>query len=134
MAIKKPSKKVTIDRDSLSGIEYPVFCFKHLQLTSIKDCQEPRFFFKFLERLQKLSDLGWNGIRASQRHGFGTEKIPVGEIKPMLPSFITPDVSHFTVFRANGDNRPFLGVRNSNNNKLFHIVFIESRFNDIYDH
>lgn len=129
--IIEPEKHLDVSKDSLDGIDYPVFCFKHLQTTSIKDCRESDFFFRFLERLQKLSNLGWNEIRKSPRHGFGIEPLPVDSIKPQLPAFITPDVKHLTVFRAHGDNRPFLGHQNG---KVFHIVFIESRFGDIYDH
>lgn len=136
MGIKRPKKNLKIkekELDSLNGIEYPVFCFKYLQPCSIKDCHEPKFFFHFLERLQKLSNIGWKEIRISYRHGFGTEKIPIEKIKPQLPTFVTPEIKHLIVFRADGDNRPFLGLINKNK-KLFHIIFIESQFGDIYDH
>lgn len=129
--IKPLDKNVNINTDSLSGIEYPVFCFKYLQFHSIKDCAEADFFFKFLERLQKLSELGWKEIRKSARHSFGTEKLSRGSIIPDLPKFVSPDVEHLTVFRANGDNRPFLGIQRG---KLFHVIFIECRFGDIYEH
>jgi hypothetical protein len=131
MKIKKPKKKVAIKEDHISGINYPIFCFKYLQTCSIKDCRDYDFFFKFLERLQKLAELGWNEIIHSHRHGFGTEKILLDKIKPALPLFITPDVGHFTVFRAGGNNKSFLGIRNGT---IFHIVFIEANFGDVYDH
>lgn len=47
-------------------------------------------------------------INVEHRHGYGTEKLPIEQIIAKLPPFITPEVSHLTVFRANGDNRPFL--------------------------
>ena len=131
MSIKKPEQKVNIQKDSLSGIEYPVFCFKHLQHTSIKDCTDHEFFFSFLDRLQKLCALGWSEIRRSHRHAYGMEKVSVDEIIPKIPAFITPDVTHLHVFRASGDNRPFLGLQKG---KLFHIIFIETNFGDIYKH
>ncbi len=131
MAIKKPKKEVAIDKNKLDGIDYPVFCFKHLQNTSIKECKDASIFYDFLDRLQKLSNLGWKEIRTSQRHGFGMEKIPVGFIIPKLPKFITPDVSHLTIFRANGNNLPFLGVQNGS---VFHVIYLETKFGDVYDH
>lgn len=130
----KPVEKVTevdIEKVKITGIDYPVFCFKHLQMSSINCCKNATFFFKFLERLQKLSDLGWRGIRSSQRHAFGTEKIPTKIIKPKLPKFITDDVTHLTAFRANGNNLPFLGIQRG---IFFHVIFIETNFGDIYEH
>lgn len=119
--IKKPSSTEV-------NIDYPVFCFKHL----ITDCKgDYKFYFEFVERLKKISCLSWKEIGTAQRHGFGTEKLTVDSIKPDLPKFVSPDVKHLMVFRANGDNRPFLGLRRDN---IFHIIFIEERFGDIYDH
>ncbi len=129
--ITEPNKKLDISKDSLNGIEYPVFCFKHLQSNSIQNCKDFEFFYSFLDRLRRLSELGWKEIRNTQRHGFGMEKISVDQIKPKLPYFVTPEVNHLMVFRAHGDNRTFLGIQK---NKLFHIIFIESNFGDIYNH
>lgn len=119
--IKKPSVSET-------KIDYPVFCFKHLQL----DCKgDHKFYYQFVERLNKLCNLPWNTINNSARHSFGFEKLPVNKIKPDLPKFITPDVKDLLVFRATGDNRPFLGIRRNN---IFHIIFLEERFDDVYNH
>lgn len=131
MGIKKPKKALAIEKDKLDGIDYPVFCFKHLQNVSIKDCTDADIFYKFLDRLQKLSSLGWKEIRTSQRHGFGMEKISVNEIKPQMPSIITPEVSHLMAFRANGNNLPFLGIQKD---VIFHVIFIETNFGDVYEH
>lgn len=133
-AIIKPVDKDTgldIDKVKITGINYPIFCFKHLQTKSIDGCRDADFFFRFLERLQKLSSLGWEQIRVSPRHSFGTEKIPTNIIKPNLPKFVTADVTHLTAFRANGNNLPFLGIQKG---IFFHVIFIESKFGDIYDH
>lgn len=140
MAKKKQNKTIikplspaskSIDKKNLDDFEYPLFCFQYLQENSIKGSRDFDFFYNFLIRLKKLSELGWKEIGTSPRHAFGTEKIPVEKIKPNIPSVITPDISEFTVFRANGDNRAFLGFRKKN---VFHVVFIEAVFNDIYDH
>ncbi len=111
---------------------YPVFCFKYLEAYSYNKCADPSFFIEFLERLKKLAGLGWNGINTSNRHSYGTEKIPIAQLKPTkFPSIITEDVKELTVFRATGNNLPFLGIRI---NDTFQVIFIETKFGDIYDH
>jgi hypothetical protein len=100
---------------------YPVFCFKYL-MDEPKCDPESRagFYAEFITRLKKLSNLGWNAINVSGKHGFGYEKIPIDNIKPKnLPSIITPEIKDLVVFRATGDNRAFLGIRNCD---IFHIV------------
>jgi hypothetical protein len=120
--------KIKIPTENAIEINYPVFCFKYLQTTPQKDY---KFYADFIERLKKISNLSWDVINATQRHGFGTEKMPIAQIIPNLPKFITPDIDFLTVFRANGDNRPFLGLRIGN---IFHIIFIEENFGDVYKH
>ena len=122
----KPLDKILVNNQQ--KINYPIFCFKYLQLDYKKDNE---FYYKFIERIIKLSDLGWKKIQNTDKHSFGTEKIPVKQIKKTLPNFITPDIDTLTVFRANGDNRPFLGLRDGN---VFHIIFLEEKFNDVYNH
>lgn len=118
--------------EELASINYPLFSFKYLQEKSIKDCRNTDFFQDFIFRLKKLSELGWEEIRKSDKHSFGMEKIPYNQIKPksQLPQFITPD-AEFCVFRATGSNLPFLGIQKG---KIFYIIFIETKFGDIYDH
>lgn len=122
------NNKIKIPTDNNIEINYPLFCFKHLQT---KPKEDFKFYADFIERLKKLCNLSWKEINVTQKHGFGTEKIPVKQVKPELPKFVTPDVTDLTVFRANGDNRPFLGLRKNN---VFHIIFLEEKFGDIYDH
>lgn len=88
------------------------------------------FFPHFMKRLNKLSELGWKGINTSHRHSYGMEKITQDMIKPQLPGVITPEVQLFA-FRASGNNLPFVGFREG---KVFHILYIETSFGDIYDH
>jgi len=108
----------------------PFFSFKYLQDTSIKDCDNADFLKEFIFRLQKLSKLGWKQIALSQRHSFGMEKLPREIIKPQLPPEITPETPLFA-FRASGNNLPFVGIRKDN---IFYIVFVETKFGDIYKH
>lgn len=131
-----PTKVKSRERDkpkivtsSLSSkIDYPIFCFKHLKCKPKKDY---KFFANFILRLNKLSNTPWSTIEKTDKHGLGTELIPVDQIKPKLPPFVTPEVTKLLVFRANGDNRPFLGLRDGN---VFHVLFIEEKFGDVYDH
>ena len=120
--------KIKIPSESPLELDYPIFCFRHLQTVSNGDY---KFYSDFVERLKKISSLTWKQINVADRHGFGTEKMPVKQIKPQLPRFISPEITHLLVFRANGDNRPFLGLRNGN---VFHIIFLEEQFGDVYDH
>ena len=130
--MKKRLKKLDINEEVEKKKQYPLFSFKHLQTNiSYKDCKETKFFIDFIGRLQKLSELGWEEIRKSQRHSFGMEKIPVKNIKPQYPNFITPDVTHLDVFRATGGNKVFVGLQQEN---VFHILFIEADFGDVYNH
>ena len=127
--VKKISEQPHIHKGIID--DYPVFCFRYLQEVSLKGCKNHKFYFDFIFRLRKLAELGWKGIGKADRHGFGTEKIPVKSLKPNLPDFITDDVEELTVFRASGNNLPFLGIRKAN---IFHIVFVETNFGDIYNH
>lgn len=120
--------KIRVPSENSIELDYPIFCFRYLQTVPNGDF---KFYAEFIERLKKLSGLTWNQINVADRHGFGTEKMPVKQIKPQLPKFVTPEISHLLVFRANGDNRPFLGLRNGT---VFHIIFIEEQFGDVYDH
>lgn len=127
--LKKKNVKPEISKKP--EIDYPVFCFKHLQEVSFKGCKDWKYMNDFIYRLSKLCQLSWNQILTTQKHGFGTENIPVEQIKVYLPPIISPDVKNLLVFRSNGDNRPFLGFRNGN---IFHVIFIEANFGDIYNH
>ena len=128
------NNKISISEvEELITIDHPLFSFKYLKNTSIKDCTDAKFYYNFLIRLQKLSELGWNGIRLSDRHSFGMEPLPQSQIVPdtsHLPDFITPEVE-LHVFRSSGDNRTFVGLQKG---KLFYIFFIECKHGDICPH
>ena len=128
------SKNITKESIGLyECIEYPLFSFKYLYENSIDNCNDSKFFFNLLKRLKKLSQLGWNGIRTSQRHSFGMEKISIDSIipQPPYPPIITPDVKEFSVFRSNGNNTGLVGFQIE---KIFFVFFIETKHGDIYHH
>lgn len=129
---KKRLKPIEEDDGVKRKYSYPLFSFKHLQTSvSYKNTKETKFFIDFLERLNKLSLLGWEEIRKSQRHSYGMEKIPIGKIKLQLPNFITPDIKELHVFRATGSNKVFVGLQQED---VFHIIFIEAEFGQVYKH
>ena len=129
--IKNVPQHTGVEISDVSKGKYPIFCFKHLSDKSIKKSKDYKFFINFLMRLKKLSELGWDEIATSDRHSYGKEKIPISDIKPSLPSIVTPDITHLYAYRANSDNRPFLGIKNGN---ILQIIFIEADFGDIYYH
>lgn len=129
--IPPQDESISISLNHIYKESYPLFCFKYLSETSISTCRDHKFFFEFLIRLQKISQLGWPEIRTAPRHGFGMESISVDQIKPQLPACITPDVRKLHVFRATGDNHPFIGLQID---RIFRVLFIEANFGDIYDH
>lgn len=129
--IASTKKETIIEKSKILEEDYPIFCFKYLNESSIKDCKKADFFFDFLMRLKKLSELGWKEIRKSSKHSFGMEKIPKKKIIPQLPPCVTPEVKELHVFRANGNNLPFIGIETQN---VFRVFFIETEFGHIYDH
>jgi hypothetical protein len=130
--IKNEDKEWAINEPQVGKIDYPIFCFKYLQHASIKGSRDADFFVNFLLRLRELSSHTWKELEKERRHGYGMELIPINQIRPQsYPSIVTPDIKTLTVFRANSDLRPFLGIRKGS---LFHIIYIETRFGDIYRH
>lgn len=130
--IKPEDRKQLNDIQVVQSIEYPLFSFRWLIDYSIDVCKDYKFFHSYLIRLQKLSELGWDEIHKSSRHSFGMEKMPIKDIKPkLLPPIISPDVKELDVFRAVGDNRPMIGFQEG---KIFHVIFIEAKFGDVYEH
>ena len=127
-----PNKNITKE-EIYERVDHPLFSFKYLQENSIDHCRDSKFFFDFLMRLKKLSELGWNEIRTSQRHAFGMEKIPRSNIipQPQYPTFITPEVKEFSVFRSSGRNTGLVGFQMG---KIFYIFYIETSHGDIYSH
>ncbi len=133
--IKEVADKYSISEreiEQFADIDHPLFSFKYLKDVTIDRCNDASFFYGFLMRLQKLSELGWTEIRKSSRHSFGMEKVPVEQIIPyrQLPAFITRE-GELDVFRSAGDNRTFVGLQQG---KIFYIFFIESAFGDICKH
>lgn len=127
---KSPKNINQTDIDHMMQIDYPLFSFKHLQKVSFDSDVKAKFFQDFLLRLRKYSDLGWKQIAIEKRHGYGWEFMPQNKMKKTLPTAITPEVQ-LMVLRSANDNRAMVGFREWN---IFHVIFIEAKFNDIYEH
>ena len=118
--------------EAMANIDYPLFSFRYFKDVSVKDCNDHKFFFDYITRLQKLSELGWNEIRKSHPHSYGMEPMPRAQIRhnALLPAFITKEVD-LHVFRAVGDNRVMVGLQKG---KIFYVFFVEAKFCDISSH
>ena len=118
--------------EALASIDYPLFSFRYFKDVSVKNCCDHKFFFDYINRLQKLSELGWDEIRKSHPHSFGMEPMPKAQIRHngLLPPFVTKEV-YLHVFRAVGDNRIMVGLQEG---KIFHVFFVAARFGDISPH
>ena len=104
----------------------PKFCLAHLREL---DHLSPELKADFADALYRRSRITWLEIKQSNRHKLGTELIPVGQIKPSMPPRFG-DLKQVTVFRYSG-LRSMIGHRV---NDVFHVLWIERNFGDVYDH
>jgi len=126
--IKKrtPSPVFSEPRSNLS------FGFKDLRdISYVKAKNDSSFFVDFIQHLRKFCSLNWNDVRATQRHGFGTESIDVASLKSNAKTHVPSGLTKLLVLRATGNNHAFLGYRDGN---VFQVLFIEYQFGDIYKH
>lgn len=131
--IKLPEGEKNIsqtDLDRMVLIDYPLFSFKYLQKVSFDGDVKTKFFQDFLLRLKKYSDLGWKQMAVEKRHDYGWEYLSHDRMKHQLPTAVTPEVQ-LMVLRSSNDKRAMVGFREWN---IFHVIFIEANFNDIYEH
>ena len=107
----------------------PKFCLNFLRDGFAVHALEAQGQAAFAKTLQKLASMKWKELITAGRHGHGTEQIPAGQIKaPIPPQF--QDQEKFLVFRYNG-MLPMAGVRVRD---IYHVLWIEPIFNQLYDH
>jgi hypothetical protein len=82
----------------------------------------------FADTLHQLSQITWNEISSSSRHGLGYERISRNAIRSGIPNHVKEDVN-FIAFRFFG-KAPMVGYRDEN---IFHIVWIDRAFS-LYNH
>lgn len=130
--IKEPETSTNILVSKEAQPNDVFFCFKYLSRESYTRCKDYSFFINLLQRFSKYSQLGWNEIRSSYRHGWGMEKMPVSQIKHVNTiSRITPEVETLDVLRSSGDNKVLVGLQEQ---QVFNVFFIEAAFGDISNH
>lgn len=113
-------------------IEYPVFSFLYLHKKHGINKNEKDTNSALLYRLKQLSELPWIKIQYTDKHGFGSEKIDQSAIKPDIPSHVTPDTP-LLALRYSG-NLPFVGYRDPIHKFIFHIIYVEKKYGDVYEH
>ena len=128
--VKSIQKKLNVQLDRITNPPTVTFGFRYLTEASWKDEKNVVFFKDFIRHLTLFSNLTWQGLYQSPRHGLGTEKIPLKSIKIQIQD-IPNELETLLALRATGDNHSFLGFRR---NDVFEIVCIETQFGDIYNH
>ncbi len=79
--------------------------------------------------MQNRAGMTWKEISLAPRHGLGIEHLPVSEIRaPLPPAFEGHE--KVMVMRYNG-KLPMAGIRVRD---VFHILWIERQFGELYDH
>jgi hypothetical protein len=107
----------------------PKFCLRHLHSDHDVGCLDQEHRAGFAMSLQSRARMTWQEIRQASRHGLGTERIPRAQIHPPIPDDFQ-DQESFTVLRYHG-LLPMVGTRSKD---VFHILWIEAKFGDVYDH
>lgn len=69
----------------------------------------------------------------AQRHGMGTEKIPVSQFKPDVRSIpcVTDEVESLLVFRNGNGNLPMACLRSG---RVVRILYVATTYSELYDH
>ena len=107
----------------------PKFCLRHLQNDYDVNNLTQSGRAAFAVALQRRSALTWTQLLMAPKHGLGKEFMPKEQIRaPIPPAFA--DADRFMVFRYDG-TLPMAGVRAGN---VFHILWIEKQYGDLYDH
>ena len=106
----------------------PVFCLHYLDRDyGLSQCERV-LKVSLIDKLYELSQLTWNQIINTHRHGLGLEKIPYGQIKGRMPTHITND-QDFIAIRFH-QLKPVVGYRME---RIFHIVWLDYNMT-LYDH
>ncbi|MCP4134605.1 MAG: hypothetical protein GY754_26765 [bacterium] len=125
-----PGKRLEHTEESKSSpkFKHPVFCFKYLDKKyGLGNCTKDEKA-ALIEKLHYLSQLDWQTIQNSPRHGAGSEKIKQNSIKTGIPAHISKDVIFYSL-RFSG-RKPIVGYKSD---FVFHIIWIDNRF-EVYSH
>ncbi len=107
----------------------PKFCLAHIGnghcLEHLSSAQRSAFALA----IQKRCEMTWQQITLADRHGLGLETLPADQIKPQIPARFS-DREKFLVLRYDG-NLPMIGARTQD---VFHVLWIEGAFGEVYEH
>jgi hypothetical protein len=118
-----------IEPDNKLIRNHPIFCLRYLHKNyNVESCSQSDRA-SLIRQMANLSQLSWDDIKQSGRHGMGSEKINRKSIKVSIPKEITPDVEDFLALRYSG-KKVFIGFRNY---YIFHMIYIDSDFS-VYKH
>lgn len=109
--------------------EHPTFCLRYLQPGFDLNALDKDARAAFAMTLQKLASLTWGELRGQHKHKLGYEMLPANKFKASAPRGFD-DAPQFMVFRYHG-KLPMAGVRV---NEVFHVLWIERHFRELYDH
>ena len=114
---------------AMQEIDYPIFCLKYLDRDHhLLQCSNDEKA-ALANKMFQLSQMSWNAIQLSGRHGNGSEKIARNAIRRPIPAFISGDVDHLLAIRFDG-LKPMVGHRSG---AIFHILFLDRDFT-LYAH
>ena len=122
--IKVQTTKNIDNKIEVDNYDYPIFCFKHLHKDYHLDKCDTSEKERFIEKIIQMSQLSWQILQHSDRHGLGCEKIRLNSIRCELPISIKAmeDVKFLLAFRLFSDKRVIVGHRNR---FIFHVVYID---------
>lgn len=111
-----------------SSTQSPVFCLHYLDKDyGLSQCEKD-LKISLIQKLYELSQLTWNQITFTHRHGLGLETISYEQIKGRMPTHITND-QRFIAIRFH-QLKPAVGYRIE---RIFHIVWLDYNMT-LYDH
>jgi hypothetical protein len=109
--------------------ETPKFCLHHIcpgfDVHAVNANQQAAF----AKTLQKLASSTWKDLLRAPRHGQGFEYIRTAQIRASVPRRFEGE-SRFMMFRYHG-RLPMGGTRIRD---VYHVLWIEGAFGDLYDH
>jgi hypothetical protein len=130
-AKKERGKRISIPsrtRDIPPEQQKPIFSLFYLRKDYCLSACTKDEKAAFADTLHKLSQITWNEISSSSRHGAGYERISRDSIRSGIPAHLKEDVN-FIAFRFCG-KAPMVGYRDEN---IFHVIWIDRAFS-LYDH
>ena len=122
-ALPAPEKPRSYDKST------PVFCLAHIDPNFSVTALPEKNRAEFALALQQRCALNWGQLKQADRRGMGLETIRASSIKGRIPRLFQ-DQEKFVAFRYCG-NLPMVGHRV---NDVFHVLWVEGNFNDLYDH